>query len=181
MLKMTFAMQFIRIFFETSILFFHYFDLKFKIGYSIFLSILLSPILVALKNFLELMFSIVIPDLVAIAVVLALLMLNTWIGAWKHFKCKTFNPKKLFTKFLEKLGICTAGMILFQISNFIASDSTFMQDVFSISSMSVMYLWLGIDTAKLLYVISNGKFPPPIIMERFQINNEILKENADEK
>ena len=165
-------MQLIRRSFEFSIFIFECFDLKIKLAYSAFLGIMLSPVLVWIKKFIELVFEVAIPDIVALSVVFVLLMLNTWIGAWKHWKDKQFNAKKLFTKFLEKTAICIAGMILFNVSNFIAKDSSFMQEVFSISSLSVMYLWLGIDTAKLLYIVSKGKFPPSIIMERFKINSE---------
>lgn len=180
---MNYAFQQIRNFFETLITIYAYLDIKMKIIFSILGGVILSPVFVFIKDFSETFLEIIIPETAVIGVTFALLILNTIFGGIKHKKLGEFKAKDLYTKFIFKLALACGGLILFQISTFISRDSNFFSEVFNFCSMSTMYVWLGFDTAKQMYISSNGSFPPKIIMERFGLDiKKLIKENEiDEK
>jgi hypothetical protein len=141
------------------------------------ITFLTAPIATFVWQFVKEMLDISMPDRVLFQIIVILLLLNTSLGMAKHWKFKTFNAKELLIKLMQKTSICLAAVVLFNVMNHIGSGSDFFNDLFNISSQIAIFSYLGIDSAKLIHHLSDGKMPPPLIMDRF---DEFSKKKGNE-
>lgn len=153
---------------------FEYGNLVVKLLVSLALSVVLTPLLAFIWQFLKDVTDIALPDYSTTIIIFILLFANTALGIWKHLKFKTFDPFDMIWKLIRKTGLCIIGTAVFNVMNLISVNSDFFQDTFTISTQLLIFLYLGLDSIKLIYNLSDEKMPPPVIMQRF-------KEFSDEK
>jgi len=143
-------------------------NLFIKILLSLTLSVIMTPFFAIFWQFIKDVTDIALPDYSTTIIIFILLFANTALGIWKHWRFKTFDPFEMIWKLIQKTAICIVGTAVFNVMNLISVNSTFFQDTFTISTQLLIFLYLGLDCIKLIYHLSEGKMPPPLIMERFK-------------
>ena len=102
------------------------------------------------------------------------LISDTVLGAYRHWKERSFSGDELFRGMLEKLGLSFMGMAmvkaLIEMPNLMGE-----LNIVAIWFLHIaIILYIGGSVLANMYIISKGKFPPPILMKRFDKFSETL-------
>jgi len=153
-----------------------------KMEVSIAMAILLSPFAFVLSKIGEYALGfapIFAKDADFFRVIMLFLFADLVLGVWKHWEQKTFDWKRLYTGFIEKVFVSLIGMVMF---NAVAGIKEF-QEIQTLESWFVLtgkmmnLFYIGGSAFSSMYVITGGKFPPIGFMKRLKSFNETLNIN----
>lgn len=105
-------------------------------------------------------------------VLLISIILDTFLGVYKHWKYSTMDAKKLVAKTFEKLLLVMIGMALF---NSFAYSMKKHADLISYYDMMAQLILLSypiFNAWKNVYLLSDKRFPPKWVMDRFTKFNQ---------
>lgn len=153
-----------------------------KMEVSIGVAILLSPLVLIISNLSEYLLGfapILVKDSDFLRIIILFLFFDLVLGAWKHWEQKTFDWKRLYTGFLEKVFVSLIGMVLF---NAVSSIKEFqeihdLERWFILTGKLMNLFYIGGSAFSSMYVITGGKFPPIGFMKRLKSFNETLNIN----
>lgn len=102
---------------------------------------------------------------------------NAIVGAVKHLKFKTFNPRKAFWKNVEMFGAAAVTYIMLDIIRIIAGDNL-AGEYFGKAIQITAVLFPISKILKNIFILTDGKHPPEFIMKRvydFEKNGDLKK------
>lgn len=112
-----------------------------------------------------------------IAWIFTFIFTDTITGVWKHLKLHSFNPKQMMYGTMTKWGVSTTFAVIFHGVVFILNNgddhSTVGDWILVVGRLSVTVFIVSSALAN-IYVITDGKFPPKALMDRFDKFNETL-------
>ena len=97
----------------------------------------------------------------------ALIVLDTFTGVWKHYNRKTLCWEQFFFKFLKKVGISFCGWLFFHTIAIVFAGQETAQSYFILTGQVSVCVYIAGSFIDNVYEISNKKFPPDYIMDRF--------------
>lgn len=132
------------------------------------LAFLLTPVIYSFEKY-------IIADWDSFSLVMATLIGDTAFGVYKHWRKGTLG-KEGFGKFVDKLMVCFFALFLSEKLGAIG-DLALWQDIAHGFGRASLIVYLGMSIAENMSDITNGKFPPKSVLDRFKIFNE--KKNND--
>lgn len=145
----------------------------YKVMFSIIFSVCIVPIMYLGELFnVYFLFDIQFIEIVIIFITGALIM-----GAWKHWRLKTFSHTRLLLGLIEQTLIVTIAMITlnaFTLLNELKHSEDAVK-YFNLVWKLAILVYLGISIAKSMTIITNGKFPPIGFIRRMKNFNSSLE------
>lgn len=118
----------------------------------------------------------VFPDANFIIAFSIMIMLDTAFGVLRHWRQSTFDPEKmiigLFKKLIIGVGVMMFTKVLLNLPEVVGLPLLASTIVYFLKASIVS--WLGLSFFGNVYIISGGKMPPKIIMERFEKFSQTL-------
>ena len=115
---------------------------------------------------------------VIVFLIVGAIICDLFIGVWKHLKLHTFSPKKMLTGFCEKAFIILIGYFLSESLVQILSDADFGTIYIKIVSRLMIFTYPAMNAFVNMGIITNGKFPPLGLIQRFEKFNKHLDPTA---
>ena len=97
--------------------------------------------------------------------VVAAIIINMIIGAWRHRKLKTFKWERLLIKTARMMAVLVASFVLLEMIS-VTAGQNFLSQSFSIIVHVATIFYPASKALKSIYIISNGEYPPKWIMEK---------------
>lgn len=151
--------------------------------------VLLTSLMGTLSVIIEVFNTYVFPDPNFKIVFAVLIIWDTIFGIIRHFKEKTFSPKQMFKGFGIKL---VAGFAVMMCVKAIVGMPEmlilpYIADTLTLFTKSAIIGWVGFSLMGNVYILTGGKFPPALFMERFEKfsksanPNDLLYSNKNSK
>ena len=99
----------------------------------------------------------------------AAILIDLIVGGWKYLKLENFSAKKSLYGFIEKLLVCSMGMILVIImTGFDGAETMDFATWFKVAGRIAVLSYPCFSAFKSLYVITDGNFPPVWFMKKME-------------
>jgi len=98
-------------------------------------------------------------------------------GVWKHWKMKSFSPKKMMTGFCAKIGLVILVYFLSEAFIQILSDADLDSVYFKVASKLMIFIYPAGNALVNIGIITDGKFPPLAFLKKFEKFNKTLNIN----
>lgn len=109
------------------------------------------------------------------------------LGSVKYLVNKNFDLGENAKGLITKLGLAVAGGFLFEGVNYLSGDTTFISESLKIVTRLVVFLYPALSAWKNIHILSGGKFPPKIWIDRSNLfyktmnPKHLKKEEEDEQ
>lgn len=144
----------------------------YRVVFSVVFSVCMVPAMYLAELFnIYFFFDIQFIEIVVIFITAALVM-----GAWKHWRLKTFSHTRLILGLIEQTLIVTISMVTlnaFTLLNELKHSEDAVK-YFNLVWKLAILVYLGISIAKSMTIITNGKFPPIGFIRRMKSFNSTL-------
>jgi phage-related holin len=144
-----------------------------KIEASLWLGLLFSPV----AYFLTLINKYILTDVSFLEILVLLLITDFVLGVVKHIKLHTFDFKEMYVKFLVKMLVSIAGMVIANMFGIFLANYKNPEAVNYIASTCQLmnFFYVGGSAVGSIFILSNKKFPPSMVMKRIKKYNETGK------
>lgn len=139
-----------------NLLLLHFGSIKFQLKATLLLSAPLS----ILAYIGEKITNWAITDSDYILAVSACVLIDLFIGIWKHLKDGDFNLGKLAKGLVLKIGLCAAALITFELMNMIVKEVSLVYDYLKVITRMVVVLYPAGSAFMNMSDITGGVFPP---------------------
>lgn len=112
-----------------------------------------------------------------IQIMFGLLFADLGLGIWKHWKMSTFSFKDMLTGFMTKAILCIFFYFISEALVQILSDAKLDSVYAKMPLKLIIFIYLGGNSMVNMGIISNGKIPPKILLDRIKKFNETLDIN----
>lgn len=142
-----------------------------KLKYSGITTLILSPLTLFLdyfnKSFLH--------DVEFAVIIAGLIMVDLFMGAYKHIKFRTFDHRQLLFGLMEKVFISFMALITFGPFVYVLKDSSpMMADYFNLTARLLIIIYVTLPTFVNMHYITDGKLPPSRFIQHMRKYNETM-------
>ena len=144
-----------------------------KMEASLWLGLLFSPV----AYFVSLVHKYILTDISFLEILVLLLITDFALGVVKHIKLHTFDFKEMYVKFLLKMLVSIAGMVIANMFGIFLTHykNPEVVNYITLTCQLMNFFYVGGSAVGSIFILSNRKFPPHVVMKRIKKYNETGK------